>query len=312
MKTGISIIVPVFNEAENIPAFAAALDQALQVRGDVPVEVLFVNDGSTDNTAALLRDQPFGDYPVRLVSLSRNFGSHAALRAGVQQARMGNVAFLYADLQDAPELVLRLYNKAQDGYDVVWGHRESTGHGFWSGLFSRGYVWLMQRFVYPDFPEKGFDILLFSDKVAAQLNQHIESNSSIFLQVLGMGFSQAHITYARRARAAGKSKWSWSAKLKLLVDSFVAFSYAPIRFLTVMGILMFLVGLGWTIYISTRKLVFDDLLEGWPMLTSIILLGFGLTNIALGIIAEYLWRTLDASRRRPVFIVDDIVELHQP
>ena len=98
-------------------------------------------------------------------------------------------------------------------------------------------------------------------------------------------------------------------KIKLLIDSFVAFSYAPIRFVSFIGILFFMIGVFWTFYIVSRKLLYNDIASGWPMLTSILLLGFGITNIGLGIIAEYLWRTLDASRKRPVFIIDEIIDL---
>ncbi len=100
-----------------------------------------------------------------------------------------------------------------------------------------------------------------------------------------------------------------SKKIKLFIDSFVAFSYAPIRLVTIIGISMFIVGSLWTVYIIARTLIFHDLASGWPALVSILMIGFGITNISLGIIAEYLWRTLDASRKRPVFIIDKIVEL---
>jgi dolichol-phosphate mannosyltransferase len=167
----------------------------------------------------------------------------------------------------------------------------------------------MKKFAFSNFPEKGFDIVMFNKKVAAQVNRNVEANSSIFLQILGMGFRQASISYKKRERKSGVSKWTLSKKIKLFIDSFVAFSYAPIRMVTIIGISMFFVGLIWTVYIIVRKIFFHDLASGWPALMSILMIGFGITNISLGIIAEYLWRTLDASRKRPVFIIDKIVEL---
>ena len=125
-----------------------------------------------------------------------------------------------------------------------------------------------------------------------------------------MGFSQGQIGYIKDVRHTGKSKWTFSKKIKLLLDSFLAFSYAPIRLVTYIGILFFITGFGWTFYVTLRKILADDLATGWPMLTSILLLGFGLTNISLGIIAEYLWRTFDASRNRPVFIIDEVIEIN--
>jgi dolichol-phosphate mannosyltransferase len=124
-----------------------------------------------------------------------------------------------------------------------------------------------------------------------------------------MGFKQTSISYKKRERKTGVSKWTISKKIKLFIDSFVAFSYAPIRMVTIVGISMFIIGFLWTIYIVVRTLLYHNLASGWPALVSILMIGFGITNISLGIIAEYLWRTLDASRKRPVFIIDKIIEL---
>ena len=154
--------------------------------------------------------------------------------------------------------------------------------------------------------------VLFNQKVRNELNKNIENNSSIFLQILTMGFQQATIDYNKIPRTGGKSKWTFSKKMKLLIDSFVGFSYVPIRLVSIIGMLMFISGILWSGYIIARKLITNDLASGWTMLLSTLLLGFGVTNIALGVIAEYLWRTLDASRKRPVFIIDEIIELDDP
>ena len=122
-------------------------------------------------------------------------------------------------------------------------------------------------------------------------------------------FSQTNVLYNKKERKIGKSKWTISKKIKMLIDSFVAFSYAPIRLVSIVGFLFFIFGIIWTVYIVSRKLIYNDIASGWPMLTSILLIGFGITNIGLGIIAEYLWRTLDASRKRPVFIIDEVIDL---
>ncbi len=250
-------------------------------------------------------------YQARLINLSRNFGSHAALRAGIAHSSGELICFNYADLQDPLELIIEMKKKMEEGNDIIWAHRESTKVSLAEKIFSRSYAYLMQKFAFKNFPEKGFDIVMFNAKVATSVNLNVEANSSIFLQILGMGFSQASISYKKRERTTGVSKWTLSKKIKLFIDSFVAFSYAPIRFVTIVGISMFFIGVLWTVYIILRKLLYHDLSSGWPALISILTIGFGITNISLGIIAEYLWRTLDASRKRPVFIVDEIVELNQ-
>jgi dolichol-phosphate mannosyltransferase len=114
--------------------------------------------------------------------------------------------------------------------------------------------------------------------------------------------------YDKKPRIVGKSKWTINKKIKLFIDSFVAFSYAPIRFVTLIGFILFALGIIFIGYLTFRKLVFDDLVSGWLMLVSILIIGFGVTNISLGIIAEYLWRTFDSSRNRPVYVIDEVVE----
>jgi glycosyltransferase involved in cell wall biosynthesis len=304
----ITVIIPFLNEEENIPFLSREINAFVQKNSNLSFEVILVNDGSTDDSLSRISTTPF-PHGTRVISLSRNFGSHAALRAGILHSQSKHICFLYADLQDPVENVLLMHQQALQGSDIVWGTRSSTEGGWLEKAFSRLYASLMRRFVNPKFPEKGFDIVMISQKVAQQLNNNLESHSSIFLQLLNLGFRQGEVEYEKRMRTAGKSKWTLSKKFKLVVDSFIAFSYAPIRFVTYAGIFLFLIGVCWTIYITVRKLISDDLVSGWPMLTSILFLGFGLTNISLGIIAEYLWRTLDSSRRRPVFIIDEIIEL---
>jgi polyisoprenyl-phosphate glycosyltransferase len=307
----ISVIVPFFNEQENIERLAKGLTAFSKEQVNINLQVILVNDGSTDDSVRLIQNSEF-PASTKLINLSQNFGSHAALRAGIQNASGRYITFAYADLQDPLYLITNLYSiaSAQDK-EIVWASRKNTGTKGFEKWFSALYARLMKKFVSPRFPANGFDIVMFTDKVANELNRNIENNSSIFLQILTMGFDQATIEYDKEKRKAGKSKWTLSKKIKLLIDSFVGFSYAPIRIVSVIGIAMFVIGLIWSSYIIIRKILFNDLAYGWPMLSSILLVGFGITNIALGVIAEYLWRTLDASRKRPVFIIDEIIELNK-
>jgi len=305
----ISLVIPIYNEYEGIPFLVENLNQFFGENKQLRPEVIFVNDGSKDGSVERLADMQHTNYKARIVSLSRNFGSHAALRAGISMANGEFICFNYADLQDPLELILRMEEKTREGNEIIWAHRESTKVSWGERSFSSAYAYLMKKFAFSNFPEKGFDIVMFNKKVATQVRNNVEANSSIFLQILGMGYRQTSISYKKRERKTGVSKWTLSKKIKLFIDSFVAFSYAPIRLVTIVGIAMFVFGLLWTIYIVLRTLLFHNLASGWPALVSILMIGFGITNISLGIIAEYLWRTLDASRKRPVFIIDKIVEL---
>jgi len=277
----ITVIIPIFNEYEGIPFLVESLNEFFRQNSNLNAEVIFVNDGSRDNSVDRLVSLKHETYKAKVISFSRNFGSHAALRAGISHASGEYICFNYADLQDPLELIIQMKDLMDQGNDIIWAQRESTKVPWGEKMFSKFYARLMQKFAFKNFPEKGFDIVMFNKKVAAEVNRNVEANSSIFLQILGMGFRQTNIT----------------------------FSYAPIRFVTIVGIAFFFVGILWAVYIIVRKLVFDDLAAGWPAMMSILMIGFGITNISLGIIAEYLWRTLDASRKRQVFIIDDIKEL---
>lgn len=308
-KIDISIIIPFLNEEDNVINLSTKLNDFFNNKSNLHYELILVDDGSTDNSIAALQQQSF-IVPTKIIKLSQNYGSHAALRAGIQIAKGNYITFVYADLQDPLELITQMYIECEIGKnDIVWAVRKETGTKGFEKAFSKWYAGLMQKFVSKKFPERGFDVVMFNKKIAAILNNNIEANSSIFLQILTLGFKQTIIKYNKQERKAGKSKWTIAKKIKLLIDSFVAFSFAPIRFVSVVGIAFFCLGMLWTFYVIGRKILFNDLEQGWPALTSILLLGFGITNIALGIIAEYLWRTLDASRKRPVFVIDDIIEI---
>ena len=311
MKHLVSIIIPFLNEEENIPLLTSALTAFSNSQNEFDVEAIFVNDGSTDRSVLLLRNSEHRGYKVKVISLSKNFGSHAALRAGIMHATGNFISFMYADLQDPIELIQQLYTKCKEGNEISWAVRNNTENSFFEKSFSKFYASMMKKYAISTYPEKGFDIVMFSRKVQSNLNANIEANSSIFLQILTLGYKQITIGYNKQSRKKGKSKWTLSKKIKLFIDSFIAFSFAPMRFVTVMGFVFFLIGLIWTVYVVTLKLTSGHLAEGWPSLISILFLGFGLTNISLGIIAEYLWRILDASRRRPVFIIDEIIELNE-
>jgi glycosyltransferase involved in cell wall biosynthesis len=304
----ISLVIPFLNEQEALPSLISNLDTFLRSAPLPSVEVIFVDDGSTDGSAEQLKKAKVG-FPSRLIRLSKNFGSHAALRAGILHARGQWITANYADLQDPLDLIPQLYELAQKGSDIVWANRRSTKAKFFERTFSRTYANLVRGWIDPRFPEMGLDIFMMNRKVKHELDQNPESNSSIFLQIMSLGFVQTQLYYDKQQRQAGKSKWTYAKKLKLLIDTFVGFSYVPIRFVTVIGVLMFIVGILWSLGVIAMKILVGGLITGYSTLACIMLIGFGTTNISLGIIAEYLWRTLDATRKRKVFIIDSVTEL---
>jgi glycosyltransferase involved in cell wall biosynthesis len=309
MSPRISIISPFLNESGNIGNYINSLNNFF-VNKPYSGEVILVDDGSTDNSIELLQGLQFGNYDIKLLKLSKNFGAQAAVRAGIKHATGDFITFLPADLQDPLDLIDRSLEIVKEKEsDIVYAFRKTTNNSFFESVFSQFYAYMMKKFVNPKFPGKGFDIVFFNKKVKQNLDQNIELNSSIQLQILTLGYSSENVYYDKAERKVGKSKWTFAKKMKLFIDSFVAFSFAPIRLVSMVGIAFFILGMAWTIYIILRKLIFNDLAAGWPALMSILMVGFGITNISLGIIAEYLWRTLDASRKRPLFIIDEVIEL---
>ena len=309
IKPSITIIIPFLNEKENIPHLVGALNHHFGQDCGFDTKLIFVDDGSTDGSYDLITEQlQTCNVPSKALKLSKNVGSHAALRAGIANAKTDYITFMYADLQDPLEVVQQQFEKIHKQNDIVWAHRASTQSKLKESFFSKWYASLMKKYVSKSFPKNGFDIVMFNQKVAEQLNLNQEKNSSIFLQILIMGFKQASIYYNKQERKRGKSKWTWKKKMKLFIDSFIGFSYFPIRVVTYTGIGFSILGLLWTLYIILRKIILNDLQTGWPALISILMIGFGITNLGLGIIAEYLWRTLDQTKKRPVYIIDEVFE----
>jgi len=310
MAYDVSIIIPFLNESENLKIFLPKLSQYLSNRKDLRCETIFVDDGSSDDSIEIIKKFKIWPGSLQLIKLSKNYGSHAALRAGFYHARGECCTHLATDMQEPIDLVGRLYDKIQKGYNIVFACRESIQVSLVEKFFSRLYAKIVKKMVTKDYPEKGLDLVMFDHKVRKALNDDIEANSSIFLQILMLGFKQASISYHKNVRKQGKSKWTLARKVKVVIDSIVAFSYSPVRFVSIMGILFSSAGFLWMIYVAVRTFLYHNLAPGWPALLAILMIGFGITNISLGIIAEYLWRTLDVSRNRKVFIIDKIVKLN--
>lgn len=305
----ISVVIPFLNEADNLPTMCEAMEAYVREL-NVPLEVIFVDDGSTDQSAVWLESANFEHFSAKLIRLSRNYGAHPAVRAGFLNASAPNCVWLGADLQEPLDIIGKGYQKIKEGYDLVCIQKNEVKVSKSEELFSRAYSAMIRKYAIPGYPPKGVNTIFFDEKVKNALNKDVELNSSVVLQVLNQGFRQTVLNMDYNERKRGKSKWTFEKKLKLMVDSFVSFSFFPIRMVTVIGFLFALIGALIALYLIIIK-VFNimPVTLGWPTLISVLMLGFGLTNISLGVIAEYLWRTLDAARNRPPFIVDSVKNL---
>ncbi len=309
---GMSVVVPFLNEAEGISAYCSAMDR---YAGEVqfPIELVFVDDGSTDNTAEAIHAFQFHNISTaKLVTLSKNFGSHAAIRAGVMHSTYDICTWMGSDLQEPIEFLQMSYEKMLQGYDTVYIEKNSIRVSKVNRGFSKAYSSLMRKYAVKNYSSGGISNIVFNRKIKQLLNENVESNSSIMLQIMDAGYRSVTISLDYRERFAGVSKWTLSKKIKLFIDSFVAFSFAPIRLVSLLGILMFLAGFIIGAVSVVNKIINPAVPIGYSTLAGIIALGFGITNISLGIIAEYLWRAYDAARRRPAFIVSEVIILPIP
>lgn len=303
---GMSIIVPFLNEEAGIELFCSTLDEYSK-QLSFPVELVFVDDGSTDRSVERLGTYAFSSIKkAKLVKFSRNFGSHAAIRAGLQYAEYPVCTWLGSDLQEPLELLQKSYDLIEEGYDAVYVSKKSIAVSPLNRAFSKYYSHLMQKYAVSNYTSDGVSTIVFNEKIKKFLNDNVEGNSSIMLQIIDAGFRTANLDMDFSERSTGKSKWTLSKKIKLMIDSFVSFSFAPIRAVSIVGMIMFAAGIIVGIVTIVNKIVNPEVPMGYSTLVSMIALGFGITNISLGIVAEYLWRTFDAARRRPVFIVDEV------
>lgn len=300
----ISIVVAQYNEVQNLPLLQERLRKVMESTG-FDYELIVVDDHSTDGSPELLRSWATTDRSVKYIRLSRNFGSHAAFSAGLE-ACVGNIAILLAaDLQDPPETIPLLLNEWRQGIDVVWAARsERLGESFTTKLLSSVYYFLMRKLALPEMPKQGADFVLLDRKVINAYNSISEKNTSFLAMILWLGFRQTTVSYVKEARAAGKSKWTLAKKIKLLVDSVVSFSFAPIRFASYLGMLVSLSAFAFSIDVFVNAL-FGQPIEGYSSLMMVVLWLGGIQLLILGILGEYLWRAFDQVRGRPYFIVEE-------
>ena len=300
----ISIVVPVYYNEDTLMDLYQ--DMKTKILGSIgEYELVFVDDGSGDDSWKIMNEIKGLDENVRLVKLSRNFGEHAALLAGLSVCTGDCAVTKQADLQEDSSLILEMYESWKKGNKVVLAVRRSRDENAVKVFFANMYYAMVRKFVNKDMPVGGCDCYLIDRKVIEVLERLDEKNSSLTLQVLWTGFRTDMVYFDRRDREKGKSRWTFAKKFKLVLDSMMSFSYVPIRFMIGMGILFDLFALVLLISVLVEYFTMGVPILGWSSLMCVILLGFGLVLSMQGILGEYVWRTLDASRARPPFIIDE-------
>lgn len=300
----LSVIIPVYFNADTLQSCYDDLYEKVLTK--VPdYELIMVDDGSKDTSWEIMKSIAEKDAKVRLVKLSRNFGSHAACLAGINESTGDCITIKSADLQEPSEIILQMIESWKADNKVVLAVRSDRKESFSQKMFAGLYYRLIRRFACPAMPKGGFDCYLIDRKVAEVLKMLDETNSAVTLQILWAGFRTDMIYYVRQERKAGKSRWTLSKKIKLVVDSLVSFSFAPIRVMSAFGMIFAAIGFIWGITLGILRLFNLIDVDGWTTLMIVVLFSSGLILLTLGILGEYVWRTLDAARNRPVYIIDE-------
>ena len=299
----ISIVVPVYYNSDTLMMLYDDMkEKILGKLGDY--ELVFVDDGSGDNSWEIMNQIREMDGHTKCVKLSRNFGEHAALLAGLSVCTGDCAVTKQADLQEDSEIILDMYESWKKGNKVVLAVRSDRDEGFFKKLFASIYYRIIHRVVNDRMPIGGCDCYLLDRQVIKVLELLDEKNSSLTLQVLWAGFQTDHVYFHRKDREVGKSRWTLGKKVKLAMDSMLSFSYFPIRFMSTMGVLFFIVACIWMIEVIVEKFVIGTSILGWASLMCVVLFSFGCMMLMLGIIGEYVYRALDAARKRPPYLID--------
>ncbi len=300
----ISIIIPVYWNSDTLMALYQDMKEKILGKiGDY--EIVMVDDGSGDNSWEIMNEIRGMDSNVKLVKLSRNFGEHAALLAGFHHCTGDCAVTKQADLQEDSELILQMYDKWKEGNKVVMAIREERDDPALKKFFAGLYYALVRKFIMKDMPQGGCDCYLIDRQVIEVIEMLDEKNSSLTLQVMWAGFKRADVYFHRKAREEGESRWTLGKKIKLVVDSMMSFSYAPVRVMSSLGSCFFLASLVWAIVIIVQTLTQGVEVAGWASLMAMMLCSSGLIMLMLGMLGEYIWRALDESRNRPPFLVDE-------
>lgn len=303
-KNKLSVIVPVYYNAESLDELYQRMRRTAESLPAAEFEFLFVDDGSGDNSYAVLRRIAEEDGRVVIIRLSRNYGSFNACLAGLTRASGDCAVIISADLQDPPELVERMYGRWLDGNKVVMAVRERREESFFKVLFSKIYYRVFRALVDNAMPRGGFDFVLIDRIVIDALCAMQEKNTTLMGLILWSGFKREELPYTRMARKHGRSRWTLTKKINYFVDSMLAFTKLPIRLLTTLGLFSTLLSALYILYIIVGAISGTVSVPGWASLMVVILFMFSLIMIGMGIVGEYVWRGLEESRKRPSFIIE--------
>jgi polyisoprenyl-phosphate glycosyltransferase len=304
-KPLIAIVVPVHNEKDNLARFHEEVSAVMRALGDYDWEFVFVDDGSTDGSFEILTTLRDLDERVTALRFPRNFGSHVAIAAGIDYSKGDAAVIMAADLQDPPSLIKDFVARWREGFDVVWGARSGRDDGRMRAWAMNRFYSVVRRIAIPNYPRGGTgSFCLITKPVMDAFRQMNERNRLTFGLIAWAGFRETQVPYHRPRRLVGASSWTIGKMLKAAIDTFVSFSFLPIRAISYFGLLVSLLSFLFGFYVLISKMFFGTRVEGWTSVMLAVLLLGGVQLVMVGVLGEYLWRALDEARARPLYIIE--------
>lgn len=301
----ISVLIPVYNEEENLRVIHDRLSSVLCAMS-MPYELLFINDGSKDQSLAIIRDLCAADEHSRFISFSRNFGHQIALSAGIDLCRGDRAVFIDADLQDPPELIADMNTKMDEGFDVVYAKRMNRkGESWLKKASARIFYVLLNKLTRIEIPLDTGDFRMVNQKVLKHLRQMPEKHKFLRGQISWLGFRQSYVSFNREPRFKGQTGYSYTKMIKLALDGITSFSNWPLRIATISGFAFSFIGFFLIAYTLYSRYIIKDYVPGWAsQMITMVFIG-GIQLIGIGIIGEYISRMNDNIRNRPLYIIEE-------
>ncbi|MEZ5006763.1 MAG: glycosyltransferase family 2 protein [Chitinophagales bacterium] len=303
----LSIVIPIYNEEENIPLIYNKLLEVMDKlfeNGTASFELIFINDGSIDRSLPLLKDIAANDKRVGYINFSRNFGHQIAVSAGIDYAKGNAIVIIDADLQDPPELIIDLYNKWKEGFEVVYAQRIARkGEGVFKKMTAKLFYKIIEKITSINIPVDTGDFRLIDRKIVEVLKDMPEKNKFLRGQIAWAGFNQVGIPYERDARHGGETGYTFRKMLRLALDGITAFSDFPLKIATMVGFTAFLFSLGLIVYALWSNST-GGTVPGWTSLTIIVSFIGGVQLLCIGLIGEYIIRLINNIRNRPLYIIE--------
>ena len=302
----ITIIIPAYNEEESLPHLYERLEKLMNSMEHYEFEILFVNDGSKDNTINLIKEYREKDNRICYVDFSRNFGKEIAMVAGLDYATGDCVIFMDADLQDPPELIPELVKYWEEGYDDVYAKRNSRKGETWLKKFtSKMYYRVLQHLTNIPIQEDTGDFRLLDRRCVNALKKMRESQRQSKSMFSWIGYKKKEVLYDRDPRIAGKTKWNYKKLVDLAIDGITSFTTSPLRISTYISIPTFIVLFVYFVYVIAKCIVTSTAIQAYQAIILLILFFSGVQILLFGIIGEYLGRIFNESKDRPLYLVNE-------